>query len=508
MTQVKPAKYGQRSCGMNELPLELIIHIFILLHWRDILSIRRTCKTLFEASTSKIIWVHFFLLHEQSMSGMPRLDRPIELYESRELERLFLRSESLDLVCRATGKKLPRKFNIPTKQAECVHLVEGGRWLLVVTRTGSVEYYDLDAESITGAPLIPNQIGGHPESEIRMSIDMDENAPTLSFNLALSLIPPRPRSRLAPSSDPDTFDSQKIQVWRISLVIQDQTGRSIGLSASRLASFPLDLEVLSVETLSLLGTHVAFYSDCSVTKWTGCSYYIIVEWTRTKDDSLEYPRRILYPKSVSKYCKESMHLLPGCRLIIFDRHGTLSLHRYDSVPEIRSMPTDEDVEELPHEMWCQPITSTRGWIDAPHDRPFSVPHVFGGSRRFLLMDPITIRGIIIQDTNNTLLPVDPVRIVKFASELDTSKKTSRFFRWQAIMECAWLHIMTHSVPSRFRGPELQRFMKNNLHGYPDWMHSSWFKNGPCIDEASGRAVFPSKGNPGRQNILDFAFPPK
>ena len=68
-----------------------------------------------------------------------------------------------------------------------MHLVEGGRWLLVMSKTGFVTYVDLDSPTITEAILISDQIDApSPVVEMQIVIDMDRSSSFLAFNIAFS----------------------------------------------------------------------------------------------------------------------------------------------------------------------------------------------------------------------------------------------------------------------------------------------------------------------------------
>lgn len=80
------------------------------------------------------------------------------MYTSEELERLLLVWNSADIGWARDDGRAARERSILVEPAEYVHLIQGGRWLLVTTDTGHVTYYDLDAEVIEGVSLIPQQI--------------------------------------------------------------------------------------------------------------------------------------------------------------------------------------------------------------------------------------------------------------------------------------------------------------------------------------------------------------
>ena len=76
------------------------------------------------------------------------------MHTSEELERLLLIWNSADIGWARDDGRAAREHSIAVEPAEYVHLIQGGRWLLVTTATGQVIYYDLDAEIIMGTELI------------------------------------------------------------------------------------------------------------------------------------------------------------------------------------------------------------------------------------------------------------------------------------------------------------------------------------------------------------------
>ena len=192
------------------------------------------------------------------------LECPINLYTSHDLEFLFLRLKSADIGWR-TDSKPTRKHEIRTTHtAQCMYLVEGGRWLLFTSNTGCITYFDLDAPMLTESTLIPDQFDPllmnqlHPYAEIHivMAIDRDNDSTLLAFNLAVSFCsfdnpPPNPKA-------------QGVQIWRVELALNDQQ-QGIGLTAKHLASFPLEPSIAQIFCQSIHGPYVALsvgYENC------------------------------------------------------------------------------------------------------------------------------------------------------------------------------------------------------------------------------------------------------
>jgi hypothetical protein len=97
------------------------------------------------------------------------------MYNSQELEFLFLRVQGAEIGWRRDDDPPAQSRTVTTtNKAVGTYLVEGGRWLLVVSKTGSVTYLDLNSPTITEAILISNQIDAPtPVVEMQIVIDMD-----------------------------------------------------------------------------------------------------------------------------------------------------------------------------------------------------------------------------------------------------------------------------------------------------------------------------------------------
>jgi hypothetical protein len=113
-----------------------------------------------------------------------RLDRPIELYTAQELEYLVLRRYSAEIFPKMRfDPPLQRSLN-HNYQFDHVTLVNGGRWLLLAYTTGSVAYYDLDAQEPMKRLLISEQSDIF-SAYVIVDIDIDNESASLSFNLAM-----------------------------------------------------------------------------------------------------------------------------------------------------------------------------------------------------------------------------------------------------------------------------------------------------------------------------------
>ena len=162
-----------------------------------------------------------------------------------------------------------------------MHLVEGGRWLLVASDTGCISYFDLEASDPTEITLTPKQFQGKSLTQVKMAIDFDSESSFLTFNLAVSycLVLPDP-------------EEHKIQIWKVSLTLDDHQ-RGVGLSAEHLASFPQEMSIIRVFALSLRGSQLALSGFCS--EYNEPRRTFVIDWKKADGDSTNYSRRLLHP---------------------------------------------------------------------------------------------------------------------------------------------------------------------------------------------------------------------
>lgn len=207
------------------------------------------------------------------------------MHTSEELERLLLLWNSADAGWKRSDGHPARERVFAAYSPEIVHLVKGGRWLLITSvQTGAVTCYDLDAEIIVGVPLIPDQIAPYGELNVMISIDFHNQSPLLSFTIALSL-----SDR---SQNPDSFERypyETIQIWEVRLLL-NESQKGVGLKARQLASFPHRPAINAVMALSLLGSTIAFraYPPDENT-----AYIYVVDWVHANQNPTMYAWRML-----------------------------------------------------------------------------------------------------------------------------------------------------------------------------------------------------------------------
>jgi hypothetical protein len=196
-----------------------------------------------------------------------------------------------------------RLFSISEQSAAylppCAYLVEGGRWLLVGTSLGAVEYYDLNTVSISATTLIPPPFDGR--AEVWISVDMDSVVESLTFHVGVLT---RPRQGTNDPAYPHSPQYARwIQVWRVTTDV-DLLGRVKGLTSELQSSFREEYEPTCF-SFKLRGQYVAyslFYTDLQVGAMNHGHRVIIVDWTTCSSTSLNYTR-----KSISTKASVSAH---------------------------------------------------------------------------------------------------------------------------------------------------------------------------------------------------------
>ncbi|TFK34598.1 hypothetical protein BDQ12DRAFT_689554 [Crucibulum laeve] len=187
--------YTTESYLLN-LPPELIVSVLEETRWQDLLTVRRVCRTLYDFSRSHAVWCGIF---SRYLAGLPRIFRRpqtyLDRYTPRELEHLVISQ-----ICAEIGWIKPDatwlyrhvKLN-ENLEDQClsivpksIRLLEGGRWLLVGTETGSIITYDLHKPEPKGEILLqPDDIMDVQEI-FDICVEIDRTSPTLAVNVALT----------------------------------------------------------------------------------------------------------------------------------------------------------------------------------------------------------------------------------------------------------------------------------------------------------------------------------
>jgi len=213
------------------------------------------------------------------------LEKPLNMYSSKELEDIFLRSKSTEVAWEKDDAALCRQRDLIIEDSYvCAHLVSGGRWLLVVLSDGQVCYYDLHSSTMERKHLMEAQIKESDYVGVKLSVDVTEPMPIPSFNLAL---------HVSESHENTSGAFKVIKIWRIDYVIREQT--VVGLKAHRLKSLRMHHDIVrSIRGMSLFGRHIAFSAACEPRQ----EFAFVVNWPDIEEESLDYPRKLLFPLGI------------------------------------------------------------------------------------------------------------------------------------------------------------------------------------------------------------------
>ncbi|KAF8908657.1 hypothetical protein CPB84DRAFT_1744267 [Gymnopilus junonius] len=317
--------------GLGHLPSELIVEIFKEVAWKDVLSIRKTCRRFCELSKTLSIWKNQFLEHdgytpqEQARNRLitptlsPRLERLMESYTSPELEHLFLRWQGAEIGWSRDDKFPVRQRSVTLRipQSRPFLLIEGGRWVLFATTAGSVEYVDLDAQSedMVERLLVPKQTTSGAST--KMAVDIDDKEPVLTFNLALSI---------------STRNEELLQIWKVVLEV-DEKGRGVGLSARHVASYS-QIPNRPLEGIAIGGPYFVYYFWLE--NHDPETHFVVVNWqealaSQGHENGLisNYSMRIISNHLVEKI--NAVYFLEGNKLFISTSNRQL-IYNIESIP--------------------------------------------------------------------------------------------------------------------------------------------------------------------------------
>ncbi|KIM42137.1 hypothetical protein M413DRAFT_127809 [Hebeloma cylindrosporum] len=392
-----------QAVKFESLPPEILGEIYIHLGWKDILVSRTVSRRLFEISKSRPIWL--FLLRQCSMMlpRPPTLDRSVDLYTTQELEDLVVSRISAEVAWRSRKDPRIREITFPEGFGGAgAVLVDGGRWLLVLSKLqvhyGCVLVYDLDAPEIEEpAIIIWPQDARDAQGAFFMAVDMDENEPTLTFNV--SIIPESYRGT-GDAFKPVLGNDKEvpIPILQVYRVTQLGNGSQAKLVSRRLNSFPLPMHGDTWET-SLRGPHFArvFSSGermrmVEIYDWKKCD-----ENTHVKA-SINF--RHDFPLDV--------FILPECKLLVIcdDQLDIYNIQQLKSIP----IPAEKENQ--------QPVTALAPYFSTPLESSlppcdmaiFSRPHIEDGMIRMAITFQRGIHGLIIPRNG------DPPRVITLSNE--------------------------------------------------------------------------------------------
>ncbi|KAF6754766.1 hypothetical protein DFP72DRAFT_898703 [Ephemerocybe angulata] len=339
---------------LASLPDELLTLIVAELDLKDLMTIRRVCRSLRTASSSRVAWRSVYLrcLGE----SLPRpffLPKPIKECSAEEIEYSLRRWHSewppagvMHQVKRSIVNGPPKSYAHPHSMV----VTPGGRWVLTGYADGSVWCFDLSDNLASTADvepfllLSPTHTGvsvSKPNVQVHIAIDYasDEAAGRASethhltrFNMAVVTCPFDYRL---------TGAYTHIDIWRVHL--------------------PGDKEIAHTETPQLvLGDHLSSFKDSGSGKLLSCSLYekvvaysmkspskctVIVEWTEANGKNEDQGAQRWYiPEKTSM----NILLLPGDRILTTHMAGTICLYNWRlDCPSSTLSPANQELEYVP-----------------------------------------------------------------------------------------------------------------------------------------------------------------
>ncbi|CAA7268982.1 unnamed protein product [Cyclocybe aegerita] len=452
--------------GLAALPLELLTEIMKELEWRDILYVRQTCRRLSDASKARPVWLNLFKTYSEHLLFPLQLEGPLENYSASQLEDMILRWKRAERSYAMDSEIVDgREIEIALDEDQHVnimHLVKGGRWLLLVLSNGSIRYCDLECEDVVSHPLVPHPFNNdETEAIVRFSIDM-LSTPTLTFNIAIAF-------RDVISDEAINF----LQVWQVSVVLDGQ-GRGMELQ-SCLLSFFVQSSGGQVPSLSISGQRLA-YSFVTLDRRLPC-YVFVVHWPSVDSLTTPFPQRMFtVPVGMGEVC-----LLPDHKLLLA---SSQYFHLLDW------MSVDESTTPLSSTMapadflWSHRV----GYWNCILGDAFACVN----STRFVFECDGIIRGLVIEHPSPNCGHVNEpyfVKLMEYPETWDKVRKPCRVLGYNHAFGLGGdrgLTILRYSWPGEprpdFPSVSLPAVFVKMFDSY------SWDGAGPCIDLGTGRVV--------------------
>ncbi|KAF4621250.1 hypothetical protein D9613_000052 [Agrocybe pediades] len=500
---------------ITTLPLEILIQVLQELDFLDVLRVRQTCKLLCRATTARPIWIDLFEECERSTPGLIKLEKPLDLYSSEELERVVIVAKSTEMGWRGRDDTPSRRRHIEDIEVyQDVYLVPGGRWLLVFHFTGEISYHDLDsADYRKKRILVAGDVRLARCNMTFFAVDVSNRTPWQNFKLAQYV-----------AEDPFHLEGdiyRAVRIWDIAFVIEGQT--VTGLRATRLKTILVDPDVVDSHiSLSLRDEHLLYAVSPEDERGfeARVQYICVVEWMLIEDGSLDYPRKLIKTDKEA----DEMYILPNNRVSVYWRRRLL-VYDYSAAECTDHLPKalDDDVELTPpaecpllpcglHTVISAPFEAQDGTVcflgfssnaicENESAQSISIPYDFG-----------TPGASSPEISKKLLIPLPP------HDYCDTWSARYMFGRRRGILyktiprtDYTQLILLEYDLEQEFTPDYLpvikvstfQRYMSEGQgQETQDWSsYETPFRN-PHLDEGSGRLVVPLET---RFEIFDFAL---
>ncbi|KIM47349.1 hypothetical protein M413DRAFT_273184 [Hebeloma cylindrosporum] len=180
--------------ALLSLPAEVILEVFKILGWRDILRVSETCRTFFEIAQDRSIWTAL-LRDSPTLFHRPTLEAPIDEYTTHDLKNIVLRNISSTLGWNSSRE--PQERTTPEGDfvvGEEKILLEGGRWLLSFggnltvynpDYSGAILAYDLDSPEFSSTIIYKDTIPERDMVLMKMFAQVDRTQSCLAYTVGL-----------------------------------------------------------------------------------------------------------------------------------------------------------------------------------------------------------------------------------------------------------------------------------------------------------------------------------
>lgn len=114
-------------------------------------------------------------------------EESLDAYSALELQLKAKRFLSVEQRWQRPDSVPPLRRDIPDAPSHAVHLVRGGRWLLVGSKMGAVHCYDLDTPTCHESVLIPPETRWEDQIVTSLTVCHREHSEKLNFDLLVEM---------------------------------------------------------------------------------------------------------------------------------------------------------------------------------------------------------------------------------------------------------------------------------------------------------------------------------
>ncbi|KIM47348.1 hypothetical protein M413DRAFT_273180 [Hebeloma cylindrosporum] len=481
------------------LPTGIILEVCRILGWRDILRVSETCRTLFEISQDRSIWITL-AHHSPTLLYLPILEAPIDTYTTRELKNLVLRNISSTLGWNSSRKPQERTVpqgEFPIGQGGRI-LLPGGRWLLTWGSNladhnpnyyQAISAYDLDSPELASSIIYK---GTYPESDMVLvetfaQTDRTPSGVGLAFTVGLIF------------EDFNEFPPMRFDVLRI-----EQRGH--GLEAKLVTSTIKSLSCYE-QVVDMLGDYIMMsYWTSAILHVSHCQVKIL-NWRTSSSNrhALSFFNIIESRADIRILPENKILVIEGSRIAIY------------GIPELRwTKPSEhEDYPIVQQPIWSASLSPEAQNFNMfksskPSYGPFAtrlaftrndqiyglvIPHDGRTPALHVLATVPALSSHLTVDFARVIVCIDKIYSKPFLSE---PKASMLSFSWPEEADLAqpmdWVPPILHLMYKQFAGHR----MSVKLGYYRD-----------VVDEVSGRVVIPLYTNQTAirgWSVVEFAHP--